>query len=44
MKRHGQFDHTQTGPEMTAGFGHGGNRFRPQFPRDLAQIIVTKLL
>ena len=44
MQRHGQFNHTQPGPKMTAGFRHGGNRFRPQFARDLTQIIVTKLL
>ncbi len=42
MECQGQFDHAQTGAEMTAGNGDGADGFVAQFRRQLCQLVLRQ--
>ena len=43
MQSHGQFDHTETGAQMTAGFRHGVNHIGAHIIGQLTQIGFVQL-
>ncbi len=44
VKRYGQFDHTEAGSEMAARLRDNPEGFPPQFPRQMAELVLAHAL